>query len=312
MIGKTSRRGFIKTGLTLGAAAVIGGNRVQGLMALENEGAADIGVVKGTDYFANTEKAVRLVGGMTKFVPKGGRVGLLVNAPQWWKLPGSHVNTDIVLAAVKMVLDAGVKEIVYLWDPSSDMWKRSPLSAKFDAEVRGIRPHSGDYVETSVKDGLALKKGRIIKDLFECDALIDISVAKDHTGTRFSCCLKNYMGACQGDTNQYFHLGSGKGKGEYDDIDFLSQCIADVNTLRKPDLLIADATVVLATNGPAGPGDLVRPQKIVAGRDIVSVDTYCAGLLGRKPADILMLKKAADHGLGRTDLDTISIKEISV
>jgi uncharacterized protein (DUF362 family) len=56
----------------------------------------------------------------------------------------------------------------------------------------------------------------------------------------------------------------------------------------------------------------VRPQKIVAGRDIVAVDTYCAGLLGRKPADILMLKKAADHGLGRTDLGTISIKEVSV
>jgi uncharacterized protein (DUF362 family) len=50
----------------------------------------------------------------------------------------------------------------------------------------------------------------------------------------------------------------------------------------------------------------------VAGRDIVAVDTYCAGLLGRKPAEIVMLKKAADHGLGRTDLGAISITEISV
>jgi len=311
MTGKTCRREFIKAGLTIGAAAVVGSSRVQRLRALENESAPAIGVVKGTDYFANTEKAVRLVGGMAAFVPKGSRVGLLVNAPQWWKLPGSHVNTDIVLATVKMVLDAGAKEIIYLWTPSSEMWSRSPLSAKFDAEIRGIRPHSGDYVETSVKDGLALKKGRIIKDLFECDAWIDISVAKDHEGTRFSCCLKNYMGACHGKTNQYFHFGSGKNKGEYEDVDFLSQCIADVNTLRKPDLMIADATVVLATNGPAGPGDLARPQKIVAGRDIVALDTYCAGLLGRNPAETIMLKKAANLGLGRTDLGSISIKEIS-
>ncbi len=308
---RTCRREFIKTGLTLGAAAAIGGSRVQELLALQTGQNPDIGVVKGTDYFANTEKAVGLVGGMAKFVPKGGRVGLLVNAPQWWKLPGSHVNTDIILATVKMVLNAGAKEIVYLWSPSLSMWSRSPLSVKYDAEIRGIRPHSGNYVETSVKDGLALKKGKIVKDLFDCDAWIDISVSKDHAGTRFSCCLKNYMGTCSGDTNRFFHFGSGKNRGEYDDVDFLSQCIADVNTLRKPDLSIADATVVLATNGPAGPGDLVRPQKIVAGRDVVAVDTYCAGLLGRNPTEIAMLKKAVDRGLGRMDLGAISIKEIS-
>jgi len=246
---------------------------------------------------------------MPKFVPKGGRVGLLVNAPQWWKLPGSHVNTDIVLAVIRMCREAGAKDITWLFEPSSDIWDRSPQSAKFGDEIKSLKPFSRKYGDKDVK-GSALKKAKVIKDLFECEAYINISIAKDHAGARFSCCLKNAMGALTQPTLRFFHFGSGTNKGGYDNVDFLSQCIADVNLLRKPDLCLADATAVLATNGPAGPGELKGPQKIVAVRDAVAVDMFGAGLLGRTASEILMLKKAADHGLGTADLGRLNIKEV--
>jgi uncharacterized protein (DUF362 family) len=50
-------------------------------------------------------------------------------------------------------------------------------------------------------------------------------------------------------------------------------------------LCVVDATIVLGTNGPAGPGDLLKPQKIVAGTDPVAVDAYCVTLHSRKPQD---------------------------
>ncbi len=306
----TDRRTFLKTGLAAGAAALIGGRGGTGLFASALESRADLAVVKGTDYFAGARKAVDLLGGMGKFVPRGGRVGLLINAPGWWKLPGSHVNADIVLSTIRMCQDAGAGEIVYLLDPSADIWKRTPLSAKHEDAIRAVRACSGNYVETEVKGGLALNKAAVIKEILDCDAWIDLSIGKNHEGTNFSGCLKNWMGACHGKTNQFFHSGSGKGGGEYADIDFLSQCIADVNLLRRPSLALLDATVVLATNGPAGPGELKRFEKIVAGRDAVAVDTYAAGLLGRGPGDIAMLGKAAAHGLGRTDLEGLNVKEI--
>src|SRR5512137_1149725 len=127
---KTDRRVFLKESLTLGAAAVLGGKSLPSLLAQAPAATADLAVVKGGDAYAATVRAVELVGGMSKFVPKGGRVGLLVNAPQWWKLPGSHVRTDVVLAAVRMFRDAGAKQILWLQDPSSDFWGRSPLSSK--------------------------------------------------------------------------------------------------------------------------------------------------------------------------------------
>jgi uncharacterized protein (DUF362 family) len=309
MTVKTDRRTFIKGSLTFGAAALMGADRLTGLLAGEAVAAPDLAVVKGTDDLANARRAVDLVGGMSKFVAKGGRVGLLVNAPQWWKLPGSHVHTDIILAVVRMCREAGARDITWLFEPSSEIWERSPQSAKFADDIKSLKPFSKNYVDRDVK-GATLKKARVIKELFECETYINISIAKDHAGTRFSGCLKNAMGALTDPTLRFFHFGSGKNKGDYDDVDFLSQCIADVNLLRKPDLCLADATSVLAANGPAGPGELARPQQIVAGRDVVAVDTFGAGLLGRDPRDIVMLKKAADLGLGTTDLGRLNIKKV--
>jgi len=48
---------------------------------------------------------------------------------------------------------------------------------------------------------------------------------------------------------------------------------------------VVDARSVLGSNGPAGPGDLLKLQKeeIVAGTDPVAVDAYCVTLHSRKP-----------------------------
>jgi uncharacterized protein (DUF362 family) len=79
---------------------------------------------------------------------------------------------------------------------------------------------------------------------------------------------------------------------------------------RKPNLCVVDATVVLASNGPAGPGDLLKPQKIVAGTDPVAVDAYCVGLHKLKPQDLPMLTKTVAAGLGRLDIDKLKVKEL--
>jgi hypothetical protein len=74
------------------------------------------------------------------------------------------------------------------------------------------------------------------------------------------------MGVNANASNQFFHAGSGA-KSEYADVPFLAQCVADLNTLRKPDLCVADATEFLLTNGPAGPGELRRLDKVILGTD---------------------------------------------
>ena len=96
----------------------------------------------------------------------------------------------------------------------------------------------------------------------------------------------------------------------YDDIEFLSQCIADVNLVRKPDLCVVDATEFVRTNGPGGPGEIVRARKVVAGKNCASVDAYCSTLLDLNPSDVAMIKFASDHGIGEIDLKKLKIREI--
>ena len=313
MKNKMSRRSFLKMGGAVGAMSIFGGAFIPDLLgktlntAYSGE-AIDISVVEGMNYFENTLKAVEVLGGMEKFVSKNARVGLLVNSP--WKNPGTYTNPDVALAAIKMCYDAGAKEIYSIEGASQAYWNRSNLVEKFSDEIRSLKSYGKKDVKVEIPRGKNLKKAEVTKDLLECDVLIDIPISKDHAGTRFTGTLKNMMGASSSSTNRFFHLGSGA-KGYYGDVEFLSQCIADLNLVRKPDLCISDATEFVTTNGPAGPGQIKKAYKIVVGVDRVAVDAYTSTLLGHEPKNVQMIKMANEHGLGEIDLTKIRIKEMN-
>ncbi len=306
MSDKMNRRNFIKTSALAGTAALIA--NPGDIFSLHAAGTLDIAAVKMADSFKATQKAVQMLGGIKNFVKPGSSVGLIINAPAWWKSPGSHTRSDIVLSTILMCIEAGAKEIRYLLDPSPDFWNRTPLAEKYKKEIATIKNCSGNYIEKPIPKAKSLKKVNIIKDLFECDAYINLPIIKHHTGTHMTCNLKNLMGANTSKSNQFFHYGSGAKKG-YDDVGFLSQCIADLNTLKKPALCIVDAYEFLLDNGPAGPGKMKKLQKVVAGTDPVAVDAYCSTLLNLDPKKIQMLKMAQDHGIGNMDIAKLKIKE---
>ena len=306
---KTDRRVFMKAGLAIGSVGVVESTGIGRALAAA-AAKPDIVVVKGADAFADTIKALEALGGIKRFDPQGRRVGLLVNAPPHWRLEGSHTRMEVALAVAKMCLDAGAKEIVTLQVLGSKFWTGSPLCETHAKVIKSIRECSGKTVETKIPKGVLLKSWKVRPELLDVDVLVNIPIAKHHVGTLFSGNLKNMMGGLDHETNAFFHTGSGKGG--YEDVDFLSQCIADLNTLRRQDLCVVDATVVLGSNGPAGPGDLLKPQKIVVGTDPVAVDAYCVTLHSRKPNQVVMLAKTAAAGVGRADFEKLSVREIAI
>jgi len=304
-----SRRSFLATGLAASAGAMLGG-RFPGSAAEAADGGRgvqpDLCVVTGMSYYGNTLKAVEGIGGIGRFVGRGSKVGLLINHP--FRNPGTHVNPEIALAVVKMCFEAGAHTVYDLKTAPSGYWQRSPRAKELSGEIRSLRS-GGDYLDVEVPKGRFLKKGEILKGLLEVDVLINVSIGKDHEGTRFSGILKNMMGAATYSTCQFFHFGHGKG-GWYGDVDFLSQCVADINLLRRPDLSISDSTEFVTTNGPFGPGKLARPQRVVAGADPVAVDAYCARLLGLDVNAVSMIRLSAATGLGQADLRRTKIVEL--
>ncbi len=246
-----SRRGFLKRGIIAGAGLTLFSKIAKSEVLYI--GKIDISVVTGNNYFDNTLKAIEQLGGIGKFVPSGSKVGLLVNFTGQWVRPGTYVNPEIMLALLQMLNIAGASDITYLASPMKDYYKKDPKSAQFESIINSVKNNSGEYKQVEIPKGIAIKNAMIIKELIECDKFINVSVNKHHSGTTFTNCLKNYMGACSHETDKSFHAGPGSKDG-IEDTEFLAQCIADVNLVRKPNLCISDATEVIKTNGPFGSG----------------------------------------------------------
>ena len=297
MSEKITRRAFIKQGVYL-AGGVLGGIGL-GPAASSALAKPDIFVVHGTNFFDNTIKAVDGLGGINRIVSRGSKVGLLVNHS--FLNIGAHVHPDMTVAIASICFDAGAKDIVLIKSPPWGYYRRARSDKQAKEVIKRLKSPSGDYKTVPIKGALALKKAEIMRDLLECDVFINTAIVKSHSATYITAVLKNMMGSAPFSTCRKLH-GSGQ--------NHLAQCIADINLVRRPDLCVMDATEVLVTGGPRGPGLVKRPLKVFAGRDPVAVDTYATRLLGLDPKRILMLDYASRHGLGQRDLKKVRIREI--
>ncbi len=130
-------------------------------------------------------------------------------------------------------------------------------------------------------------------------------IAKSHFTTDVTLGMKGLMGLIW--DRVYLHSAKGG----------LDQCIADLNFVLNPKLTIIDASSVLVTNGPMGPGKVKKMNTMIAGVDPVAVDTYGVGLAkwSNKKVEVINIKHimaAHQMGLGNINLDQLRIKKESV
>jgi len=94
----------------------------------------------------------------------------------------------------------------------------------------------------------------------------------------------------------------------------LHRAIAELATVIKPGLTVVDATRALTSGGPGGPGKTVTLNKVVAGTDLVAVDSYTVGLAqwykkSWTGNQVKYIRAAADLGLGEINTSNMQIKE---
>jgi uncharacterized protein (DUF362 family) len=277
----------------------------------------DLCKVKSSDYYSATLRVVHELGGIRKFVPYGSSVGFLVNSD--FEETGTYPHPDIALAMLFLCWEAGAGEIVMLQPVSEKYWRRSEKFEKHRFIIddlvqveKNVFPAVFDEenfkILETIKGAAVLENAEIIKKISEVDVFINIPILKHHATATLTGALKNMMGLNTRKTNVSFHLGSGK----RNDPEYLAQCIADLNLVRKPDLIVADAIEFITANGPGGPGPMKRLDIVVASIDPVAIDAYGATCHDVEPSDILTISKAYDHGIGEMDLAKLSIVEYEV
>jgi len=308
------RRQFLKHSLGIGVSACLARPALPDILKaspLPGKETFDIAAVSGDDYVACTARAVELVGGMGKFVTKNSRVALLPNVQS--SHPGTFTNPEVVRAAIRLCRRAGAAEVNLLSWQAMKNWESTGLARVAIEEGAGLKllaREETNFRPVAVPKGKALAEARLLHAFFDHDVLINMPVTKDHAGNKFTGTMKNLMGLNSPASNRGFHKENWTT--DVGAIEYLDQCIADLNTVVKPALCIVDATEFIVTNGPFGPGELLNPGKVVAGIDRVAIDSYCASLWGLKAEDIFMIKRGHEHGLGEMRLASVNLKETAV
>jgi len=295
-----TRRDFLKTASTGLAVGLVG--RAMPAMAAPDY---DLAVVSG-DASAATRKAIEALGGMSRFVQKGQRVAIKPNM-SFASGPDRASNTSpqVVETVARACMEAGADRVMILDYPlqTADACLQRSGIADACRRIKGVHVQMFTerkfFREVKVSGGKALRTVDVLTDVLDSDVFICVPQAKSHSTTGISMGIKGLMGVIW--DRWSFHI-------RYN----INDALADLGTILRPQLTVLDATRALLTGGPGGPGEVVKPNLVIAGTDPVAVDSYGVSVApwygqrfqGRQVEHLLA---AHQRGLGAIDVASLRV-----
>ncbi|MGC8768551.1 DUF362 domain-containing protein [Calditerrivibrio sp.] len=287
------RREFIKLGIT--APLVLSTPSL-----LEGGAKSDVYIAESANHRKAVVAAIEMMGGIDKFIKKGDRVAIKPNMA-WAREPmyAANTNPEVVAEVVKLCYRAGAKE-VYVTDNPCDNARtvfnlsQIPLFAqKENAEV--FIPQSRHYENMNI-GGTFLIEWPVLALFKKVDKVINIPVAKNHSSSKVTVGMKNWMGAIGGNRG-FLHQN-------------LHQAIYELAVFFKPTLTLIDCTRIMLKGGPSG-GDLnyvKQLNRLIATNDFVAGDSVASEFLGVKPDEVGYLTMAARNGHGQISKANMNIR----
>jgi uncharacterized protein (DUF362 family) len=305
-MNELNRRRFIQ-GTTAAAVGIAWDNPLFAADAAEAGGPPDLVAMRNGGAVEMFEAGIALLGGMAAFVKKGQNVVVKPNIG--WDQPPeipANTNPELVGAIVRHCLKAGAAKVT-VFDHTCNQWEKCYANSGIEAAVKAaggeMAPgnHAQFYQDKKIAKAKLLKEVKIHRQILECDVFINVPVLKHHGGAKLTIAMKNLMGVVL--DRQWWHRNG------------LDQCIAEYCLYpRLPDLNIVDAFRILRKHGPRGrsleDGEIAKYQLL--GRDIVAIDAAATKLFGMNPEDIGYIKMAGELGIGRSDLDKVRIKRVTL
>ncbi len=248
---------------------------------------------------AAVAEAVRLLGGIERFVRAGEKVLLKPNlltdaAPE----RGIDTHPEVVRAVIRLLRP--VTKHIICGDSPSVWGEKKDIGRVY--EVSGIKKVCAEEgVELVYFSRSQLVKGYPLASwAFSCDRLINIPKFKTHGFTILTACLKNLFGLVVGMHKMKIHFDHPRAAD-------LSRVIVDIYEARRPDLNIVDGITAMEGEGPGSAGTLKHMELIAAGGNGVCVDMVLAHLMRQDIFVIPTNKEAVRRGLGPGRLDDINI-----
>jgi uncharacterized protein (DUF362 family) len=306
---KVSRREFILNSSVFAGVVAAGSLPIKNIIAAAKAGpsSATTPSTKPTIAVATkgspadlTKRVVKSVGGIAKFVKKGDIVLVKPNIG-WDRRPeqAADTNPEVVKTLIELCFAAGAKEVRVFDRPCNDV-RRSYTNSGIEAAVKAAGGNiyymdERKYKSVTVPAGSIVKSWPFYQDFLDADVYINVPIAKHHGLPGLTLGMKNAMGV----------MGGNRGEIHSD----FNRKIAELNTVRKPNLTIIDAYRILINHGPTGGNlaDVQQPETVIASADMIAADAYATTLFGKQPEEFPNLKFGTEFGLGESDLKKISI-----
>ncbi len=308
------RRTFLKMKLQALAYLSAGSSMLASGLCMPSKGFAktnpDISVVKGSPAAA-TRAAIEAIGGMSRFVQPGQSVVIKPNMSFAQGVDSATTtHPEVVREVLVLCKEAGAKSVRVLDHGLQDVrlsLENSGILAACDSVEAGICQHLMDeefYTDASISNAKEMQENAFMRDVLNSDVIIAVPVAKSHSSAGVSLSLKGQMGLIYNRGIMHFRYN-------------LSTSIVDLNNLVKPHLAVIDATRVLTTGGPSGPGKVISPGEVIASADPVAADATAVARYvwyGRKiePRQVAHIREAHERGLGRMDIENLSTMQLSI
>jgi len=245
-------------------------------------------------------QALDLIGGIQDIIKPGNLV--LIN-PSWVAPPVEREAGCITIPEVPRALADTVKELgarpVIAESSAVGVDTEKVIQASGYRELREMGYEVINLKETSSVD-IPIPNGKVFETLpfwelvQQADVIISVPKLKTHDQTEMTCAIKNLKGLLTDNGKKANHQEG------------LFEAVIDLMSAVKPQLAVVDAIICQEGVGPIF-GKPVEMNLIVAGKDLVAVDSTCAQLIGYEPSETLLTVNAAARGLGVMDPDQIEV-----
>lgn len=240
-------------------------------------------------------------GGIEQFVKPGQRVLLKPNLLAG-KPPEAAVTTHpaLVKVMVELVQQAGA-EVLVGDSPGIGSFERVAAKTGISDAVVTAGARLCPFIETRlIETSGTFRQLELASVYLDADVVINLPKLKTHEMMTLTCGVKNLYGAVVGPAKAGLHLTAGRSK------ELFSGLLLEIAQARPVALTIVDGIIAMEGNGPNS-GTPRQLGALIAGENLVAVDTVAARLVGI-PAHLLPVEREARRrGISGTELDRIRI-----
>ena len=313
-----NRREFLRRGLQAGAAVTLTGGFASWLWNRHppgdfNRGAASallpdfsdrnagpkMAIVTGQNRAAMVRRALEAMGGVGRFIKRGDRVMLKVNAA--FATPAilsATTHPELAAELVRLCLGAGAASVLVTDNPINDPESCFNLTgigpAVRAAGASLVLPRAAQFAPGTLPGGRLIRDWPILHEPFRgITKLIGVAPVKQHNRAGASMTMKNWYGLLGGRRNQF-----------HQDINGI---IVELAMLVRPTFVVLDGTASMMANGPTGGSlaDLKPTHTLVVSTDGLAADAFGATLLDKTCRDLPYITGAAERGLGTADFESL-------